>query len=117
MIIAVAKTPSPDGYTCPPAKSPASAVEPVMSTVQKDGLSWHVLTSPKTTKVNGKSVPVQWTADEACNQQPDHGLYAFVELVVNPAGSAQAAAAKNILAHVSVAGILDRLSLSADPQT
>ena len=117
VVIAAAKTPNPDGYTCPPAKSPASAVEPVMSTVQKDGLSWNVLTSPKTTKVNGKPVPVEWTADEACNQHPDNGQYAFVELVVNPAGSAQAAAAKNILAHVSVASILDHLSLSADAQT
>jgi hypothetical protein len=106
VVIAAAKTPAPDGFTCPTV-SPASDVKPITSTVHKDGVSWLVLTSPKTTKVNGKSVPVQWTADEACNQQPDNGLYAFAELTVNPAGSAQAPA----VANVSFTTIVTRLTL------
>ena len=106
LIVDAAEAPDVNGNTCttPAAGGPAGA-EPVVSHVQKDGLSWLVQSPAKSAGTSASQPPGLPGDDEtACNQQPDNGLHAFADLKLNTTGAARTGGITAVLGHLSILG-------------
>jgi hypothetical protein len=116
LIVGAAEAADVNGNACTtPAAGGQAGSEPVVSHVQKDGLSWLVQSPAKSTGTSA-SQPLGVPGDDvtACNQQPDNGLYASADLKLDTTGAARTGGITAVLDHLSILGA-DPRSWSSTP--